>query len=110
MGQVGDKIRQLLEKRRNKRHPYEVLIRYDYHQKAFQDYIRDISRGGTYIRTKSQIIVGHRIVLAIPLEGIDCEVRFIGEIARKDEDGIGVRFVDIRPEDETAIGRFIDRL
>ncbi|MFH1980900.1 MAG: PilZ domain-containing protein [Pseudomonadota bacterium] len=110
MGKIGEAIKHLLEKRQEARHPYEVEVNYDIHQKAFQDYIRDISRGGTFIRTKNQIAVGHRVSLSIPLDHLECEVHFIGEIARKDHEGIGIKFLDIRPEDEAAIASFIAAL
>ena len=110
MGMLGRFFNPKNEKRKSPRTPYEVAIDYCAHNRIFTDHILDIGRGGVFIQTDEKFATGQKIVLTIPLEPIASELRFEGEVVRKTDTGIGVRFEGLPPDRENLIERFVDRL
>lgn len=98
------------EKRKSPRTPYEVAIDYSAHDRVFTDHLVDIGPGGAFIQTEEKFATGQKIILTIPLDPIASELRFEGEVVRKNDAGIGVRFEGLSPDRENLIKRFVDRL
>ena len=110
MGMLGRFFTAKGEKRKSPRTPYEIAIDYSAHNRIFTDHLVDIGRGGVFIRTEEKFATGQKIVLTIPLDPIASELQFEGEVIRKNDNGIGVRFEGLSPDRENLIKRFVDRL
>lgn len=83
---------------------------------GFSGEVRNISRGGLFIATPTPPPPGTRLVVSFSIPGMkdfvtaNVEVRWVrpkpsGELAA----GVGVRFLDLPPEAEAAVNRFIQK-
>jgi len=81
---------------------------------GFAGQVRNISRGGLFIATQSHPPIGTKLMVSFTVPGMarsvtaNVEVRWVrakahGEMAA----GVGVRFLDLPPEAEAAVNRFI---
>ncbi|MCB9653909.1 MAG: TIGR02266 family protein [Deltaproteobacteria bacterium] len=104
------------ENRREPRLPVEVKIDYRTVGSFITDYTRNISKGGTFIRTSLPLDVGERVRLRLTVPGgeppfaLDGVVKWVSTLRDKDKHppGMGVEFVDfddrVRMELERLVG------
>ncbi|MBK8014809.1 MAG: TIGR02266 family protein [Deltaproteobacteria bacterium] len=104
------------ENRREPRLPVEVKIDYRTVGSFITDYTRNISKGGTFIRTSLPLDVGERVRLRLTVPGgeapfaLDGVVKWVSTLRDKDKHppGMGVEFVDfddrVRLELERLVG------
>jgi uncharacterized protein (TIGR02266 family) len=78
--------------RKNVRISCLISVDYADSERVFKDYIQDISTGGVFIKTRESFSIGEEIVLSMSLAGEGNAFKIPAEVARKAEDGIGVRF------------------
>lgn len=74
---------------------------------------RDLSRGGVYFDRAIPHSVGARVQLAFTLPGEAKAIRCDGEVVNvpdKQGYGMGIRFLDIAPQDAEAIEKFAREL
>jgi type IV pilus assembly protein PilZ len=87
----------LAENREHPRAPIELRVDYRKLDTFFADYTRNISRGGTYIRTTRPLPVGTRFLFRLAVPGRPEPFPLAGEVvhagAEGDEAGMGIRFV-----------------
>ncbi len=113
------------DRRQQERAPIELRVEYQRLNRFFYDYTRNISMGGTFIKTSKPLEVGTRFLfkLMIPtlpeplvLHG---EVRWIlheGETRigegpdGADEPGMGIRFIYDDDEQRLAVEREVEKL
>lgn len=85
------------ELREHGRAPIELKVDYKKLNSFFADYTKNISKGGTFIKTKKPLPIGTRFLfkLSIPLR--EAAFELLGEVvwskADSDEPGMGIRFI-----------------
>jgi type IV pilus assembly protein PilZ len=85
------------EKREHGRAPIELKVDYKKLNSFFADYTKNISKGGTFIRTKKTLPVGTRFLFRLTVPGRERPFELSGEVvhasASGEEPGMGIRFV-----------------
>ncbi len=92
LGNEVDSDTQAPDKRRHPRKPCSIVVDYATQDRAFRDYIRDISKGGVFIETKNFFSLGQEFIMTFSVPNHDRPLKFIGEVVRTDDRGVGVRF------------------
>lgn len=88
--------RQGEDKREHPRIPIELRVEYPKLNAFFADYTKNISKGGTFIRTGKPLPIGTRFVFLLSVPSWPESLVLDGEVAwtRDDEEtGMGIRFV-----------------
>ncbi len=85
------------ENREHGRAPIELKVDYKKLNSFFADYTKNISKGGTFIKTKKTLPIGTRFLFRLTVPGRDKPFQLSGEVvhaaAGGDEPGMGIRFV-----------------
>lgn len=85
------------EHREHPRAPIELRVDYKKLNSFFADYTKNISKGGTFIRTRKTLPVGTRFLFRLTVPGRPEPFALNGEVvhasATGDEPGMGIRFV-----------------
>jgi type IV pilus assembly protein PilZ len=112
------------ERRREQRAPIELKVEYKRLNTFFYDYTKNISKGGTFIKTDKPLPVGtvflFKLVVparteALPLRG---EVRWVvkageplpPEAPADHEPGMGIRFVYETPDQQHQLERTVEKM
>ena len=112
------------ERRRDARTPIELRVEYKRLNTFFHDYTKNISKGGTFIKTDRPLEIGtlflFRLILPAPEEPLTIrgDVRWVvregeappPESNGSNEPGMGIRFVYDDPEERLALERRVERL
>lgn len=107
------------ERRDGDRAPIELKVEYKRLNTLFADYTRNISKGGTFIRTKRPLKIGTEFLFALTAPHLDEPVRILGRVqwitdeavATDDRPaGMGIRFVYADDAERTAVETTIERL
>ena len=85
------------EGRTQPRAPIELKVDYKKLNSFFADYTKNISKGGTFIKTRKPLPIGTRFVFTLNVPSGDRSFELIGEVAWSkadgDEPGMGIRFI-----------------
>jgi type IV pilus assembly protein PilZ len=85
------------DKRAHDRAPIELKVDYRKLNTFFADYTKNISKGGTFIRTQRMLPVGTRFLFQLGLPGRAEPFPLRGEVVHAltggEEPGMGIRFV-----------------
>jgi type IV pilus assembly protein PilZ len=84
------------ENREHGRAPIELKVDYKKLNSFFADYTKNISKGGTFIKTKKTLPIGTRFLFRLTVPGRDRPFELNGEVvhaAAGEEAGMGIRFV-----------------
>jgi type IV pilus assembly protein PilZ len=102
--------------REHPRAPIELKVEYKKLNSFFADYTRNISKGGTFIKTKRALPVGTRFVFRLEVPGRDLPFELNGDVVHAeqgDDPGMGIRFVWVdelvRLEFERAVEELMER-
>ncbi len=106
------------ELRKDERQPIELKVEYDRLNTFFSDYTRNISKGGTFIKTKRLLPLGTKFLfkLFVPGRAEPLNIRgTVQHLARPDhvpEDkvGMGIRFVYDSDEERLRIEQAVESL
>lgn len=100
---IDENKMQKKDQRSHRRFSCLVAVDYDISDWTYQCFLKDISEGGAYIETSHPIKAGQNIMLTLcsPIRNHNCIIK--GEVVRKDDDGIGVRFDSLDPEHQQVI-------
>jgi type IV pilus assembly protein PilZ len=89
--------------RQSPRKPLEVRVDYEQMNSFFADYTKDISKGGSFIKTERPLPIGTRCRFSFSLPALSEPLILIGEVAwilpveaaqaRNEDPGMGVRFL-----------------
>ena len=106
------------QQRQAERHDLEIAVDLESDSNFYTGLTQNISTGGLFIATHQIKRVGDHVRLKFTLPGsprpleVDTEVRWIREnssLHRSDgASGMGVRFIDMSPQDAQAIQSFIE--
>jgi type IV pilus assembly protein PilZ len=85
------------ETRHHNRAPIELKVDYKKLNSFFADYTKNISKGGTFIKTKKPLPIGTRFLFKLTVPARDAPFELLGEVvwskAEGEEPGMGIRFI-----------------
>src|SRR5436305_5920333 len=83
--------------RNHPRAPIELKVDYKKLNSFFADYTKNISKGGTFIKTKKPLPVGTRFLFKLAVPKRDSPFELLGEVVWSSMDGaepgMGIRFI-----------------
>ncbi len=87
----------MVENREHTRAPIELKVDYKKLNSFFADYTKNISKGGTFIKTRKPLPVGTRFLFRLVIPGRAEPFELNGEVVHAspsgDDAGMGIRFV-----------------
>ncbi|WP_242361814.1 TIGR02266 family protein [Anaeromyxobacter sp. SG17] len=87
----------MTENREHARAPIELKVDYKKLNSFFADYTKNISKGGTFIKTRKALPVGTRFLFRLTIPGRPATFELSGEVVHAatggDAPGMGIRFV-----------------
>jgi len=110
------------DRRVDPRQPIELKVEYKRLNTFFADYTKNISRGGTFIKTGRPLPVGTEFLFRLYVPNLEGPLNIHGEVqwvvtedeaaaAGADcEPGMGIRFVYREGDDRETIARTVERL
>jgi type IV pilus assembly protein PilZ len=112
------------ERRRENRAPIELKVEYKRLNTFFYDYTKNISRGGTFIKTDRPLDIGTLFVFKLRVPGAEEPIELHGEVrwvvragkpispsASEGQDaGMGIRFVYDVPEQRSSFERQVQKM
>lgn len=85
------------ELRQHTRAPIELKVDYKKLNSFFADYTKNISKGGTFIKTKKPLPIGTRFLFKLTVPRRDEPFELLGEVVWSqgdgEEPGMGIRFI-----------------
>jgi type IV pilus assembly protein PilZ len=105
-----------VEQRAGERSAIELKVEYERMNSFFYDYTKNISRGGTFIRTDRPLDVGTRFVFQLTVPGLSMALELTGEVRwlrRPNEGpdpGMGIQFVFADDEQRAVIDTVVEQL
>ncbi|HEY4179117.1 MAG TPA: TIGR02266 family protein [Kofleriaceae bacterium] len=111
------------ERRSEARRPIELKVEYKRLNTFFADYTKNISRGGTFIKTSRPLPIGTEFLFKLFVPGRDEPLTIHGEVQRiidgkgdgtgdgpDDEAGMAIRFVYREGDPQAEIARIVEGL
>ena len=113
-----------IERRREQRAPIELKIEYKRLNTFFYDYTKNISKGGTFIKTDKPLDIGTVFLFRLQIPAQAAPLAFRGEVRwviREGEPpppgispdyglGMGIRFVYDNAEQRIALERIVEKM
>ena len=106
--------------RQSARAPLRLRVDYERMNSFFADYTKNLSKGGTFIKTSRPLPVGARCHFAFTLPALSDPLLIAGEVcwrrsaeearAEGEDAGMGVKFVFEDPRQQTEFGALVERL
>ena len=103
------------ERRAEARRPIELKVEYKRLNTFFADYTKNISRGGTFIKTRKPLPIGTEFLFKLLVPGRDQPLTIHGEVQRiigadaTDENpGMAIRFVYREGDPQVEIARIVE--
>jgi type IV pilus assembly protein PilZ len=102
------------ERREDARRPIELKVEYKRLNTFFADYTKNISRGGTFIKTSRPLPVGTEFLFKLFVPGrlepltIHGEVQRIIDASADEEAGMAIRFVYREGDPQVEIARIVE--
>ena len=85
------------EHRQHGRAPIELKVDYKKLNSFFADYTKNISKGGTFIKTKKPLPIGTRFLFKLTVPQREAPFELLGEVVWSkgdvEEPGMGIRFI-----------------
>jgi hypothetical protein len=80
------------EKRKDYREPISIYAICEAKNRDFRDFTKDVSTGGTFIETKTNLNLDEGIIITFFHYSFETPLRTDGKIVRVDPKGVGVKF------------------
>jgi type IV pilus assembly protein PilZ len=104
----------MTENRQHGRAPIELKVDYRKLNSFFADYTKNISKGGTFIKSKKTLPNGTRFIFRLSVPGRDSPFELNGEVVRTaaagEEPGMGIRFVWADELERIEFERMVEQL
>ncbi len=104
----------MAEHRQHGRAPIELKVDYKKLNSFFADYTKNISKGGTFIKTKKTLPLGTRFLFRLTVPGREKAFELNGEVVHAtstgDDPGMGIRFVWSEERDRRAFESVVEGL
>jgi Tfp pilus assembly protein PilZ len=94
--------------RGNARKTCLIPVAYKVEDRSFKSYIIDISAVGVFIESKDLYPIGRKITMSLTLPNHHQALQLKGRVARSGAQGIGVKFDDLKPAQQTLIQKYIE--
>jgi type IV pilus assembly protein PilZ len=109
------------DRRTEMRRPIELKVEYKRLNTFFADYTKNISRGGTFIKTKRPLPIGTEFLFKLFVPGRDIPLTIHGEVQRivtgvdvdgdgTPDEGMAIRFVYREGDAQDEIARIVEGL
>jgi len=104
------------ERRSETRGPIELKVEYKRLNTFFADYTKNISRGGTFIKTGRPLPIGTEFLFKLFVPGRDTPLTIHGEVQRiveasvDTEAGMAIKFVYREGDPQVEISRIVESL
>jgi type IV pilus assembly protein PilZ len=104
------------DRRRAPREPIRLRVDYQRMNAFFADYTKNISKGGTFIKTARPLPIGTRFLFALSVPALSEPVQITGEVqwispaAAGSEAGMGIRFLFAADEERIRFERLVQGL
>jgi type IV pilus assembly protein PilZ len=107
------------DRRESPRHAITLRVDYKRMNTFFADYAKNISKGGTFIRTSKPLDIGTEFVFVLSIPEQTEQLQLRGEVmwtvdeSRADEErpaGMGIRFKFIRDSERQELEQFVAKL
>src|SRR4051794_28542592 len=112
------------DRRRETRAPIELKVEYKRLNTFFYDYTKNISKGGTFIKTERPLDIGTLFVFKLRVPGADQPIELRGEVrwvvragepisppvADGQDPGMGIRFLYDVPEQRSTFERQVEKM
>jgi type IV pilus assembly protein PilZ len=104
------------DRRAAPRGPIRLRVDYERMNAFFADYTKNISKGGTFIKTARPLPVGTSFLFALSVPAlceavqITGEVQWIREKSAEQEPGMGIRFVFVSDEERQRFADLVQSL
>ena len=108
------------ERRAEKRRAIELKVEYKRLNTFFADYTKNISRGGTFIKTNRPLPIGTEFVFKLFVPQLERPLAIHGEVqwvvteteaeTQRTEPGMGIRFVYKTGDPQAEIARAVEKL
>jgi len=109
-----------IEHRESYRAPIRLRVDYERMNTFFADYTKNISKGGTFIKTARPLPIGTHFVFSLSIPALSAPVQLTGEVAwtrgaeqgrpQKEEPGMGIRFVFESPQVRQDFEHLVERM
>ena len=102
------------ERRAESRRPIELKVEYKRLNTFFADYTKNISRGGTFIKTRRPLPIGTEFMFKLLVPGRDTPLTIHGEVQRiideaaDEEPGMAIKFVYREGDSQDVIARAVE--
>jgi type IV pilus assembly protein PilZ len=100
--------------RQHNRAPIELKVDYKKLNSFFADYTKNISKGGTFIKTKKPLPVGTRFLFKLTVPRREPAFELLGEVvwsqADGEESGMGIRFIYSNDQQRGDFEGVVERL
>jgi hypothetical protein len=91
-----DELNELvLGKREHPRKSCVMATDYVVDDRAYRNFVKDISESGVYVQTSQAFEIGDQIIQSFSLSDKQIPFKFTGEIVRLNKDGVGIRFKNL---------------
>jgi type IV pilus assembly protein PilZ len=104
----------MAEHREHGRAPIELKVDYKKLNSFFADFTKNISKGGTFIKTKKTLPLGTRFLFRLTVPGRETPFELNGEVMHAtttgDEPGMGIRFVWTDQKERTVFEGVVEKL
>jgi type IV pilus assembly protein PilZ len=102
----------MAENREHPRAPIELRVDYRRLNSFFADYTRNISKGGTFIKTSRALPVGTRFHFQLSIPVREQPLQIAGEVVHSGGEvaGMGIRFVWGSDEERRAFESLVEQL
>ncbi len=98
------------ERRDYLRKTHFVPVDYTTQDRAYTEFIHDISVNGVFIETQHLLSPGHEIALTFSLPGHSSHIKIAGKVVRTSPTGIGVSFIPLDLTQKKIISACIDEI
>lgn len=107
------------DRRSSPRHAITLRVDYKRMNTFFADYAKNISKGGTFIRTTKPLDIGTEFVFVLSIPGQSEQLQLKGEVvwtvdeAKATEEhpaGMGIRFRFLEHDERAKLERFVEKL
>ncbi len=107
------------ERRGSQRHAITLRVDYKRMNTFFADYAKNISKGGTFIRTSKPLDIGTEFVFVLSIPAQPDQLQLRGEVVwTVDEDeatedhpaGMGIRFRFVDDSERASLEQFVQKL
>ena len=113
MSQESGERQEVIDQRDGQRSPVELKVEYQRMNTFFYDYTKNISRGGTFVRTERPLDVGTRFDFKLSIPALDEPLALVGEVRwvrREGEAGMGIQFIFDDETKRTAVDQLVELL